>query len=177
MLEVISAEQSDLNWRSIIYDLPKGVLSFAVRSSIDFLPTLSNLKTWGKRSNARCPLCKNKETLHHILNNCSEALKQGRYTWRHDSILNYIVQCLIFLSKNDDVKVFADIKGMTSSGCTIPPNILPTSQCPDIFLYNESAQKALIAKLTVPFEQNINKSHDRKQNKYAGLLSDLNKGV
>ena len=48
MLEFIYLEQSDLTWRSIIYDLPRGVLSFAVRSSIDFLPTLSNLKCWGK---------------------------------------------------------------------------------------------------------------------------------
>ena len=78
MLEFISAENSDLTWRSIIYDLPRGVLSFAVRSAIDFLPTLSNLSRWGKRTNTRCPLCKNHESLLHVLNNCSIALTQGR---------------------------------------------------------------------------------------------------
>ena len=176
MLEFISAEQSDLTWRSIIYDLPRGVLSFAVRSAIDFLPTLSNLKRWGKRTNARCPLCKNCESLSHVLNNCSVSLTQGRYTWRHDSILSHIVELLQNSSKNSDVKVYADIKDMTTSGCTIPPNILPTSQRPDIFLYNETAKTAMIAELTVPFEQNMEKSHDRKQNKYASLTSDLNRG-
>ena len=79
LLEFISIEQSDLTWRSIIYNLPKGVLSFAVRSSIDFLPTLSNLKCWGKRTNTHCQLCKNHESLCHVLNNCSVSLNQGRH--------------------------------------------------------------------------------------------------
>ena len=175
MLEFISAENSDLTWRSIIYDLPRGVLSFAVRSAIDFLPTLSNLSRWGKRTNTRCPLCKNRESLLHVLNNCSVALTQGRYTWRHDSILRHIVHLLQDSSKYPDVKIYADIKDMTTSGGTIPPNILPTSQRPDIFLYNASAKTAMIAELTVPFEQNTDKAHSRKQNKYASLMLDLNR--
>ena len=175
MLEFIYLEQSDLTWRSIIYDLPRGVLSFAVRSSIDFLPTLSNLKCWGKRTNARCPLCKNNETLCHVLNNCSVSLNQGRYTWRHDSILRHIVQLLQAPSTKSDVKMYADIDGMTSSGGTIPAYILPTSQRPDLFLYNEKAKKAIIAELTVPFEPNIPNAHEIKQSRYAGLLSDLNR--
>ena len=162
MLEFISAEESDLTWRSIIYDLPKGVLSFAVRSSIDFLPTLSNLKCWGKRSNARCPLCKSNESLSHALNNCSVSLNQGRYTWRHDSILGHIVHCLQSSSKTSDVKLYADIKDMTSCGGTIPADILPTSQRPDIYLHNESTKMAIVADLTVPFEPNISKAHEFK---------------
>ena len=31
-------------------------------------------------------------TLKHILNGCSVALKQGRYTWRHDKILTRLVK-------------------------------------------------------------------------------------
>ena len=50
LLKIIELEKSDLTWRSIIYDLPRGVLSFAVRSAIDFLPTFKNLKTWGKET-------------------------------------------------------------------------------------------------------------------------------
>jgi len=153
---------------------PQGVLSFAVRSSIDFLPTLSNLKCWGKRSNVKCPLCKNKETLLHVLNNCTVSLNQGRYTWRHDSVLNHIVHKLQEACKNTNLKVYADIEGMTTSGSTIPANLVPTSQRPDIFVFDSSSSKAMIAELTVPFEQNINKSHDFKQNKYASLLADLN---
>ena len=46
------------------------------------------LKLWGYISDACCPLChKTPCTLHHILVNCRFALDQGRYTWRHDSVL------------------------------------------------------------------------------------------
>ena len=72
--------------------------------------------------------------------------------------------------------MYADIDGMTSSGGTIPAYILPTSQRPDLFLYNEKAKKAIIAELTVPFDKpNIPKAHEIKQSRYAGLLSDLNR--
>ena len=46
------------------------------------------LKLWGYIPTAQCPLCFQKKcTLHHILVNCKFALDQGRYTWRHDSVL------------------------------------------------------------------------------------------
>jgi len=32
--------------------------------------------------------------LHHILSNCSTALAQGRYTWRHDSVLTALHEVL-----------------------------------------------------------------------------------
>ena len=43
--KLIEVENADLTWKSIIYDLPRRVLSFAFRASINFLPTFSNLKT------------------------------------------------------------------------------------------------------------------------------------
>ena len=82
MLKLIHLENMDLTWKSIIFDLPRRVLSFAVRSSIDYLPTFCNLRTWGKRSQTKCKLCGNYETLLHVLNNCTVSLNQGRYTWR-----------------------------------------------------------------------------------------------
>src|SRR3954453_23481902 len=46
------------------------------------------LKLWGLIPKATCPLCSHPQcTLHHILVNCPFALNQGRYTWRHDSVL------------------------------------------------------------------------------------------
>ena len=43
----------------------------------------------------KCCLCGfSNPTLKHILNGCSVALKQGRYTWRHDSILQHLVEDL-----------------------------------------------------------------------------------
>jgi len=78
MLQLIEEEKCDLTWKSVMYDLPKGILSFAVRASIDALPTFCNLATWGKRTNDKCKLCGNRETLHHVLNNCGVSLQQGR---------------------------------------------------------------------------------------------------
>ena len=41
----------------------------------------------------KCTLCGfSKPTLKHVLNGCPMALKQGRYTWRHDSILLRLVE-------------------------------------------------------------------------------------
>jgi len=46
------------------------------------------LKLWGYVESAACKLCGAMQcTLHHILVNCQHALEQGRYTWRHDSVL------------------------------------------------------------------------------------------
>ena len=41
-LKLVESESSDQTWRSVIYDLAKGILSFAVRSTIDFLPAFNN---------------------------------------------------------------------------------------------------------------------------------------
>ena len=89
-LELMSVEQEDLTWRSVMYDLPYKVLSFAVRASIDRLPTFRNLQRWGKKVSAKCKLCGNKQTLQHVLNGCKVMLEQGRYTWRHNNILNLL---------------------------------------------------------------------------------------
>ena len=49
------------------------------------------LALWGYKESAACPLCKADQcTLHHVLVNCNVALEQGRYTWRHDSVLQNI---------------------------------------------------------------------------------------
>ena len=52
----------------------------------------------------------NKETQLHILNDCPEAVRNGRYTWRHDSILFKICHYLTEL-ENIGFKLFADLAG------------------------------------------------------------------
>jgi hypothetical protein len=43
----------------------------------------------------QCVLCSQEScSLHHILVNCDKALAQGRYTWRHDSVLNFLLPLL-----------------------------------------------------------------------------------
>jgi len=53
------------------------------------------LRLWGYTSTSDCPLCPQKKcTLHHIIVNCPFSLNQGRYTWRHDSVLANIEPAL-----------------------------------------------------------------------------------
>ena len=69
---------------------PSRVLSFAINSSIDTLPTFRNLELWGKKMSSNCKLCGNTQTLLHVLAGCKTILDQGRYTWRHNCVLNHI---------------------------------------------------------------------------------------
>jgi hypothetical protein len=89
-LEILALENSSVSWKSVMYDLPRGILQFAVNAGIDSLATNANLKRWGKRSNAKCDLCKSRETLHHVLNYCP--MMMDRYLWRHNSIINFMVK-------------------------------------------------------------------------------------
>jgi hypothetical protein len=42
----LQAENESVTWKSYMWDLPCGVMKFAVNSSIDALPSFTNLKTW-----------------------------------------------------------------------------------------------------------------------------------
>ena len=58
------------------------------------------MKIWGKSSSEKCFLCYKQGSLHHILSNCETALRQKRYTWRHDSVLKTLEgQLAPFLEK------------------------------------------------------------------------------
>ena len=71
------------------------------------------------------------------------------------------------------VKVYADIEGETLGGCTVPPNVLPTQQIPDICYVDYEKKEMVIIELTVPFETNISDANHRKQDRYAGLVHDI----
>ena len=78
----------DSTWKQKLYAWNPNLLSFRINGIHDTLPTPANLHLWNKVKSPLCNIClKAKGTLHHILNNCEVALKQGRYTWRHDQVL------------------------------------------------------------------------------------------
>ena len=74
-----------------MYDLKQGTLKFLLNASIDTLPTAANLKRWKKSGSDLCKLCKRRQTTAHILNGCKVALDSGRYTWRHNCVVSYIL--------------------------------------------------------------------------------------
>ena len=83
--QLLVEEKTNVTWKSYSNNIPKGVLSFAIKSSVNGLNTPDNLKRWGIRKTNKCDLCHNRSNLEHILNWCPVALKQDRFTWRHDS--------------------------------------------------------------------------------------------
>ena len=172
-LALVMEEQGSITWRSFLWDIPQGVLKFAINAGINTLPSLDNLKRWGKRTNDRCPFCGNIETLLHVLSNCSTSLDQGRYTWRHDSVLKSIIS-FIHPHLYDGMVLYSDMEGYQAPhGGTIPPHVLVTNLRPDIFILDETARIAIVFELTCPWDNNVERSHNYKEEKYSPLVADL----
>ena len=97
-------------------------------------------------------------------------LEQGRYTWRHNNVLNLLYK---FMKEafDDTYTVFADLPEI--GHCTIPPHVILTSQRPDIVILSETKKDIVIVELSVPFEMNIETRHVQKCNKYAPLVNDI----
>ena len=70
--------------------------------------------------------------------------------------------------------MFTDLEGLgAGNGGTIPPDVLVTGQRPDVFLVSRRLRKVILFELTVPWDANVNSSHDLKVRKYASLVNDL----
>ena len=65
-----------------------------LNSAIDTLPTAANLFKWKKSTSNKCKLCKSIQTTPHILNICAVSLENGKFLWRHNNIVNYVLECL-----------------------------------------------------------------------------------
>ena len=164
---------TNLTWKSIMFSLPEGVLKFAINAAIDSLPTFTNLCKWGKRLNSNCPLCSKKGTLLYILNNCNQML--DRYLWRHNNVIRILLSTFedSQMFKNKHVLINADLEGYLTGGGTIPPDIIPTAQKPDIVLTFPAEKKIILFELTVPFDTNVEKANKLKTDRYAALVGDI----
>ena len=173
-LALIMEEENCVTWKSYLWDIPQGVLKFAINAGVNTLPSFDNLKRWGKRTSDRCPFCGNIQTLAHILSNCTVALDQGRFTWRHNSVLMSIID--VIRPKLGRFKLFSDMPGFQAPhGGTIPPHILVTNLRPDLFLFDETSRIAVVFELTCPWDSNIDRNHSYKEDKYSPLVADLSR--
>ena len=168
-LKLTQMQQTDATWQSYIYNLQRGTMKWLINSSIDTLPTKTNLRLWGKAVNDKC-FCGQRQTLNHILNCCPVSLAQGRYTARHDNILEYISRCL----NKDKYKCFVDIDGQqTVGGGTLPPSLVVTNLKPDIVIIDQKNKLAAIFELTVPGERRIEVANTLKADKYQHFSRDI----
>ena len=73
-------------------------------------------------------------------------------------------------------KLFSDMPGFQAPhGGTIPPHILVTNLRPDLFLIDETARIAIVFELTCPWDNNIDRNHSYKEDKYLPLVADLSR--
>ena len=131
--DIVVLEGTSHVWNRMLAGLPAGQLSFLLRAGADCLPTCH----WNYRVSNSYPLCQCPNAFTaHILNECPEALNQGRFSWRHDSVLNCLVSQV--LPKIDgSTKMFADLPGKRASDstpATIPADISTTTSRPDLVL-------------------------------------------
>ena len=94
----------------------------------------------------------------HIVAGCKVYLEEKGYTWRHDSVLNYIAKSLSALQ---GCQLFADLDGWMSP-CTISGQ----DHRPDLLVVK--GNKLYVLELTVSFESNIEINRNRKQRNLRG---------
>ena len=169
-LELAAAANTDYLWKSFLYDMSAGTMKFLLNAAIDTLPTAANLKRWKKSSSDKCKLCQGRQTTAHCLNICKVAMDTGRWTWRHNTVVNYVLKCL----DTEKYSVFSDLPGHEAAGGgTIPPEICITNLKPDIVIVDKLKKNLHIFELTCPFKRNIDERHKYKQDQYAHFCKDI----
>ena len=140
-------------WGHRISLLVPSISNFARKALVRCLPTLSNLHRWGRSISNTCPSCHLLETEKHVLNNCSMAANEGRYTWRHNAVLKYLANSLQPLLSAAHT-LYVDVPGYCS------PSVLFDSVRPDLVLRTNN--NVTVIELTCCYEQNIEKSKKLK---------------
>ena len=140
-------------WSSTQSKLPKNIYNFTIRYINNSLPTRKNLKTSGISSNSECTFCLNTETLLHVAAGCQSYL--DRFTWKHDSILNFLAQTLQSIGGFD---LFTDLPGFKN-----PSIITSDTYRPDLLLVFPNNSLLYIVELTVGHESNLNNNIIRKK--------------
>jgi hypothetical protein len=180
LFALMQAENESIMRKSYMWDLPCGVLKFAVNSSIDTLPTFTNLSRWEKHASVNCQLCENmaKQTLFYVLVHCKHSLDQGRLTWRHNSVLNHIAGCLkSTLVGKITVELYCDLDGLQApGGGLIPADVMVQAQRPDLVILDRSVHdrhRIALVELNCPWDTHAKRAEEQKTLRYAYLKTAL----
>ena len=150
-------------WSSVQSKLPKNIFNFTIRYINNTLPTRKNLLKWGISSTSECSFCLEPESLLHVVAGCKSYLNQGRFTWRHDSVLSIIASTLKSVQNSD---LYVDLPGYLS------PSVITGDELrPDLLITLEN-KIIYIIELTVGYETNLLNNATRKRHKYEELIND-----
>ena len=137
--------------------------NFTIRYINNTLPTRKNLSKWGLSSTSDCTFCSSPKTLLHIVAGCETYLNEGRFTWRHDSVLNFLASTLTAVQNS---RLYVDIPGFVNPSVLTGDNLRP-----DLLLAIEN-ECLYILELTVGFESNLQVNANRKRQKYLDLIEE-----
>ena len=151
-------------WSSTQSNLPSNIFNFTIKYLINTLPTRKNLLKWNLSQTSDCEFCLLPETLLHVVAGCKVYLDQGRYTWRHNSALNFLATPFQAINGSS---LYADLPGFLS------PSIITGDQLRPDLLLKTKENCLYVLELTIGFETNLNCNAVRKSEKYATLVSDL----
>ena len=151
-------------WSKVQKNMPRNIFNFTIKYLNNTLATRKNLCKWSLSSTSACSFCFQSETLQHIVSSCKSYLDDGRYTWRHNSVLLHLANSLSSLK---NTSLFADLPTFPS-----PSLITGDSLRPDLVLILNKTSVYML-ELTVGFESNITINSDRKLAKYRPLFNSL----
>ena len=160
-------ESSPELWVKAVQGLPPEPLKFALCASTNSLPTNANLHMWRKKSSDICSLCqKYRQSLPHVLNNCSTAMDLRRYSKRHDEVLQVLG---VFIRSHLPPLFSITIDSPSESYC-FPHHITATNLRPDIVWWSEDRSELWLFELTISFESVVADARERKRSKYYDLV-------
>ena len=151
-------------WSNVHKNMPKNIFNFTLKYLSNNLATIKNLSKWFITQSPACSFCLQSETLQHIVSSCKSYLEQGRYTWRHDSVLNFIENTFPGLQS---CSLYADLPVFLS-----PSPITGDSLRPDLILIAKN-NDLYILEPTIGYETNITFNSHRKASKYNPLHEEL----
>ena len=143
-------------------NLPINIFNFTIKYLNN--TTRKNLSLRNLSQTSDCQFCLNPETVLHVVAGCRVYLEQGRCTWRHNSVLNFLATSLKAIKGSS---IFAYVPGFPSPSIITGDNLQPELQL-------KTKEHCLyVLELTIGFETNLYCNADRKRSKYAFLISDL----
>ena len=159
-----SLPQVNCIWSFCQSKLPRNIFNFSIRYINNSLPTRKNLQKWGLSTSSECSFCLNPESLLHVVAGCSFYLE--RFTWRHDSILNFIANNL---PSEYIQNIYADLPSFLN-----PSIITGEEYRPDLLIVTKD-NSLYILELTVGYETNLNNNAQRKYQKYKDIITEQRK--
>ena len=121
---------------------------------------------WKLSQTSHCSFCLLPESLLHFVAGCKVYLEEGRYTWRHSSVLNFVASSLQCIK---GATLFVDLTSFPS-----PSIITGDTLRPDLLL-GTSDEILHILELAIGFETSVKCNAECKEAKYSNLVKNLRK--